>query len=551
MQVGRRRSGLGLALALLVTGCAGDSDGGGTAAPTTLGDAAGAPAKQGGTFRQPITEPAFIDPYNAQEGNGNRVIKRLFVGLTTFDGNPDLVMRPGVAESWSPDAACTQWTFNLRRSTFSNGEAVTAESFIRGWTRAADGRAGSRVAGHMAGIQGYSELRGAPGSPPTSITFSGLSAPDPQTLVVRLGAADCEFDKKTVHSVMSPVPTVAGAHDNKEFNEAPVGNGSFKMKPGTKWEHDRGISLVRNDAYFGPRPNLDGIEFVILPLQGPPNAQYSAFEAGELDVAMPPMGVRAQAETKYGAQGGFLSRLPYSTAIIGLNASKGVLREADARRAISLTIDRSAISKAVGEGYWQAATALVPPPFGSYHQAGVCDACRPDPARAKELGARAGLGSGTRLRFLANSATNPTVLAYKDQIEKALGVVVDIEALPAAEALSRQAAGEYDLISLTWSVDYPTTENFLFPLLGKGSAENAGKYDNPQFDDLIRQARAQRDNAERRRLLQRAEQIAIGQDVALVPAFYIPFQLVFDASKWMGVDLDFFGHLTFQTISLK
>lgn len=545
----RGRYIVALVLAMGMAGCGGGSDGD-DASPTTTG-ALEAPAKQGGVFRQPINEPAFIDPYNAQDGNGNRVIKRLFVGLTTFDGNPDLVMRPGVAETWSPDTACTVWTFNLRDSTFSNGEPVTAESFIRAWTRAADGRAASRVAGHMSGIQGYSELRGAPGSPPTATTFPGLSAPNPRTLVVRLSAADCEFDKKTVHSVMSPVPSVAGAHDNKTFNEAPVGNGPFKIKPGTKWEHDRSISLVRNETYFGAKPNIDGIEFVILPLQGPPNAQYAAFEAGELDVAAPPAGVRAQAEAKYGPRGGFLSRLPYSTAFVGLNVSKGVLREPDARRAVSLALDRDAISQAVGEGYWAAATALVPPPFGTYHQAGVCEVCRLDPARAKELGARAGLGPGTRLRFLVSSASNPTLLAYKDQIERNLGVAVDMEALPLAEGLARQAAGEYDLISLSWGADYPTTENFLFPLLGKGSAENAGKYDNPEFDGLVRQARTQRDNAERRRLLQQAERVAIGQDVALVPVFFVPTQLVFDASKWTGVDLDFFGHLTYQTISLK
>ena len=273
MRGGRR--GLGVAvvvLAMLVAGCGGGSDDGDTASPTTSAGTA-TQARQGGIFRQPINEPAFIDPYNGQEGNGNRVIKRLFVGLTTFDGNPELLMRPGVAETWSANDGCTQWTFNLRRSTFSNGEDVTAESFIRGWTRAADGRAQSRVGGHLAGIQGYGELRGAPDSPPTATTFSGLSAPNAQTLVVALGAPDCEFDKKTIHSVMSPVPSVAGGHDNKEFNEAPIGNGPFMIKPGTKWEHDRGISLVRNDSYYGPKPNIDGIEFVILPSQAPPTAQ--------------------------------------------------------------------------------------------------------------------------------------------------------------------------------------------------------------------------------------------------------------------------------------
>ena len=263
------------------------------------------------------------------------------------------------------------------------------------------------------------------------------------------------------------------------------------------------------------------------------------------------MGVRAQAEAKYGPAGGFLSQLPYATSYLRMHLTSGPLSNVDARRAVSLALDRETVNQALAEGYWQPATALVPPPFGTYHQPGVCDACRFDAAAAADLGARGGLGSDTRLRFLVSSATNPVLVAYKDQIEKALGVTVELEALPIAEGLARQTAGEYELSALTWGADYPTADNFLFPLLGSNSGQNVGKYDDAEFDDLISQARAQRDNAERRRLLQRAEQIAIGEDLALAPTFYVPTQLVFDATKWAGVSLDFFGHLTFQTMSLK
>ena len=86
---------------------------------------------------------------------------------------------------------------------FSNGEEVDADSFIRGWNRAAIGTAASQVAYHLASIQGYEALHA---TPPTAQTFSGLSAPDPYTLVVQADAADCEFDKQLVHPVASPVP---------------------------------------------------------------------------------------------------------------------------------------------------------------------------------------------------------------------------------------------------------------------------------------------------------------------------------------------------------
>ena len=210
-----------------------------------------AAGKAGGVFRVPIGEPSAIDPYNTRETEGTNVNKALFVGLVTFDGNSELKMNPGVATEWSTNDGCTQWTFKLRQSQFSNGEPVTAESFIRGWTRTVDAKSASQVAYHLSGVQGYKELHG---DPQTATTFSGLSAPDPQTLVVNLSAPDCEFDKKTLVPPTAPVPSVAGAADNQAYNEAPIGNGPFMIKPGTKWEHNQGISLVRNDSYFGPGP---------------------------------------------------------------------------------------------------------------------------------------------------------------------------------------------------------------------------------------------------------------------------------------------------------
>jgi len=195
-------------LALLFSACGGndkkdsakDKDQKGTTTPGV---------KQGGVFRLGIVEPTAIDPYNAQESEGILVTKQLFTGLVDID-NATSEIKPGVAEKWSKNADCTEWTFNLRPgTTFSNGDPVDANAFIRGMTRAAKQAAASDVAYHMAGIAGYEELHGtgAAGAPPAKATmFSGLSAPDANTLVAKLSAADCEFDKKTLQPVMSPVP---------------------------------------------------------------------------------------------------------------------------------------------------------------------------------------------------------------------------------------------------------------------------------------------------------------------------------------------------------
>ncbi len=543
-----RATVLAAVLGFVPVACSGTSD------QPSMGpsnQSAGDATSRGGVFRVPIGEPRAIDPYNVRESEGGNVARRLFVGLVTYDGNPELKMGPGVAERWASNDDCTRWTFHLRRSTFSNGEDVTALSFIRGWTRVADARSASAVAYHLSGIQGYEALHG---DPQTATTFSGLSAPDPQTLVVRLISPDCEFDKKTLVSAMSPVPSVAGTADNQTFNQAPIGNGPFMIKPGTRWEHNRRISLVRNERYYGPRPNLDGVEFLIFPAQGRLEAEYRAFQAGEVDFARIPPTLMEQARSTYGRQGSFLRTQRFGINYLLMNNARAPMSNPDARRAVSMAIDREAINSAVYRGFLTTATALIPPPFGIFHQPGVCgQACEYDPARAKELAAEGGLIAGTRMKLAYNNdgGHETLVQAWKDQMEENLGVVIELDGAPFAEHLAKLDQGDFDLSRASWGADYPAPDSFLYSLLGADSDDNDGRYRNPEVDSLIQRARGEKSEAERQKLVNQAEQIAIAQDLAVAPTWYRTQYRVFDSQRWSGVELDFFEHPTFETIGLK
>ncbi len=532
-----------ISVAVLATACSSDDD----SVDSTSG---GGDGRTGGVFRVPIGEPAAIDPYGVRESEGTNVAKALFVGLVALDESKGLALQPGVATEWAPNDDCTQWNFKLRQSQFSNGEAVTAESFIRGWTRTANAASASQVAYHMSGIAGYDELHG---SPQTATTFAGLSAPDPQTLVVNLSAGDCEFDKRTVLSAFAPVPEAAGAADNQTYNEAPIGNGPFMIKPGTKWEHNQGISLVRNDTYFGAKASLDGVEFLIFPAQGRLEAEYRAFTAGDADYARVPPSLFTQAKDTYEPQDSFLKFERFGINYILTNDATGPLANPDARRAVSLAIDREAINEGVFQGSLTPASALLPPPFGDVHQDGVCGDCTYDVTKAKDLAAKGGLTPGTPLRLLYNNdgGHEALVQAWKDQLERNLGVVVTLDGVPFAESLLKRDAGEFDIARASWGSDYPTSENFLFPILGTESLDNDSRYSNPQVDALILQLRAAKNDADRLTAAQAAERLAIGQDQAVIPTFYRTQYRVFDAATWTGVKLDFFENPTLATISLK
>lgn len=548
-----RFAALVAALALVLAACGGDDK------DKSADENQRGATKTGGVFRLGIAEPTAIDPYNAQESEGILVTKQLFVGLVTVNDDTG-ELEPGVAEKWAENGDCTEWTFNLRTgTTFSNSDPVDAEAFIRGMTRAAKQAAASDVAYHMAGIAGYADIHGtgeegAP--PPKATTFSGLSAPDPNTLVVKLSAPDCEFDMKTLQPVMSPVPASAGEADNKEFNDMPVGNGPFKMKE--PWRHDQGISLVRNDSYFGDKAHLDEVAITILPTQGAVEAEYKGAQSGQFDFARIPPALIPQAKAEFEPKGGFSHDLTNGINYLLVNVVNPPLNKVDARKAISLAIDRDAIISGVFKGLQTKATSIVPPPFKAYFQPGVCDVCdKPDVARAKTLAASAGLKPGTKVNLAYNTGGGHEtwVQAIQQQLQDNLGLKVELQPYPFKELLQKESAKDASgLYRAGWSADYPSAENFLFPLLSKQSlppGDNRGRYVNAKFDDLLAQARKTPDEAERANLIKQAEKIAIGDDLALIPLWYRDQYRVFDAAKWQNIGIDFNENPTFSVISLK
>jgi oligopeptide transport system substrate-binding protein len=535
--------------ALLLAGCAGDDESGQNQAGTT---------KAGGVFRIGIVEPTAIDPYNSQESEGILVTKQLFVGLVRIN-DETAELTPGVAEKWSKNDGCTEWTFNLRSgTTFSNGDPVNAEAFIRGMTRSAKQKAASDVAYHMAGIEGYEAIHGSgkENAPPaTAQTFSGLSAPDANTLKVKLSAPDCEFDKKTLQPVYSPVPASAGEADNKVFNDMPIGNGPFKMKE--PWRHDQSITLVRNDTFFDTKPHIDEVAITLLPTTGALEAEYKGVP-DQFDYARIPPTLIPQAKAQFEPQGGFLHELTNGINYMLVNVVNPPLNKVDARKAISLAIDRDAIIAGVYKGLQTKASSIVPPPFKAYYQPGVCDVCdKPDIPRAKELAGKAGLTPGTKvnLAFNTGGGHEPWVQAVQQQLQDNLGLKVELQPMPFKELLQKESEKNASgLYRAGWSADYPSAENFLFPLLSTSSlppGDNRGRYQNAKFDDLLAQARKTPDEAKRVELIKQAEKIAIGDDLALIPMWYRDQYRVYNSSKWKNVSMDFQENPNLATLSLK
>ncbi|MDP9073502.1 MAG: peptide ABC transporter substrate-binding protein [Actinomycetota bacterium] len=513
--------------------------------------------KTGGVFRLGITEPTAIDPANSQESEGQNVTKNLFDGLVRVDSKTAQLL-PDVATTWDKNADCTMWTFHLGSSKFSSGEAVTAQSFIDGMNRAAQKAAASDTATFMADVAGFDAVNGG-----TATTMSGLSAPDPATLVVALAKANCEFDKVTVQPVYLPVPKGTTPFDSKNttaYSDQPIGNGPFMMKG--PWQHKTSITLVANPNYAGPTPpHLAEVDFTILPDASGISDEYKGFQAGTFDYSRIPTELLGQAKSTYDSQSEFLHQLTYGINYLGVQIKSapfgpGSSEQArHARLAVSYAIDRKSITSGVFNGFETPAIAIIPPPFKDFYlsDGSACPECTFDVTKAKAEAQMGGLTPGTAisLEFNTGAGHEAWTSAVCDQLKTNLGVTCTPNGTSFKQLLvDEKAPNGTGLFRAAWSADYPSPIDFLKPLMGTGSGDNRGLYSNPDFDKLLAQAEAAPNNADRIKLVQQAEQLGIGHDVGLIPLWYRDQYRLANSKKFKGIGIDFFENPTLSQISL-
>lgn len=493
--------------------------------------------KKGGILTFFIANPAFIDPYNAQESEGVQVVSNVFDSLVDFDPLTSKLV-PAVAESWESNADFTVWTFKLRKGTkFHNGREVKAEDFVYAWNRIASPKTDppSDVAYHLAPIKGFDEVQEGKAQ-----TMSGLKAVDDYTLEVSLNFGFPDFVYVVGHPALAPVPKEEVEKDPKAFALKPIGNGPFMMAE--PWKSDQYIKLKRFDDYYGGKPYLDGVEFKIFKDE---QTAFLEFQAGKLDFSdnIPSGQVKASVE-KWGESKDGYTAEPGKQVLLGgematyylnLNNQNQYLKNPKLRAAISLAINREAIAKTVYEGARKPATGLIPPgTVGFLIDQGKYS--RYDLEEAKKLLAEAGYPDGKGLpvfeiTFNAGAGHEDVMQAVQANL-KDIGIETELKGMEWSQFIDFRQKGKHQIARDGWIMDYPIMDNMLYPLFYSKNIgmDNTSRYSNPQVDKLLDQARKEPDENKRIELYQQAEKLIL-DDAAVVPVVFYAHRAV--AQKWV------------------
>jgi ABC-type transport system substrate-binding protein len=528
--VRRNRSWLYLFLVVLLIGvmslaaCDSGDETTTTGAPgqdTTATTGAEGEKTPGGIAVEYIDEPSFIDPVNAQESEGVEVVSQVFDSLVALDPvTAELV--PGAAESWETNDDASVWTFKLRQGAkFHNGREVVAQDFKYALERVADPASKSEIAYHLDAIKGAKEVMDG-----TTKEISGIRVVDDYTLEITLNSPWADFGPVMAHPGFGPVPKEEVDKDPAAFAEQPVGNGPFMMDG--PWQHDQLIKVVRFDDYVGDKALLDGVNFQIFKDE---ETAFLEFKAGNVDFTHIPPGQIAATTAEFGESDDGYTAAPgkqvligkeMATYFVGINVKIPPMDNPDVRRALSLAINREAINETVYEGIREIATGIVPPNAPGAQPDGFPYA-KYDVEQAKQLLAKAGFPDGQGIPTLTlgvNSGAGheePMQLVQADL--KAIGVNVELEATEFAQYLDARDAGKWPIYRAGWIADYPTEDNFLYPLFHTGSADNDSFYSNPEVDKALDEARQITDDQERYAALANVEKM-IGEDAPLIPLVY-------------------------------
>jgi ABC-type transport system substrate-binding protein len=265
----RRRSPYRLAaivaaVALLATACGGGEDPEDSEEPEGVA---------GGELRVYNAEPASLVPMAANDQPSLRGIRQLYRGLVAHDNDGTPVN--DLAESIESEDN-RLWTITLKDGfTFTNGEPVDADAFLRAWNDAAYGPNARNNNYFFGRIAGHDQMQG---EEPEAETLSGLTKVDDLTFTVELSEPFSGFPAVVGYPGFFPVAQ-ACLDDFDACNEAPISNGPYQIEG--DWERDVQITLVRNDDFAGDPGMADSI---IFRLYEDDQTAYADFQAGELDI---------------------------------------------------------------------------------------------------------------------------------------------------------------------------------------------------------------------------------------------------------------------------
>lgn len=353
---------------------------------------------------------------------------------------------------------------------------------------------------------------------------SGITVEDDTHVTIKLAKPYATFLRilGTCFFVVYPRAAVEKAGDSWGYGTNLVGTGPFKV---TSNDDNTQVVYEKFDQYHGEPAKLDEIDVDFV---DDANTKMMNFVKGDIDLCDVDPSLFEQYLNDDTVKDQLHEYDPLGTYFVNLNLSKAPLDDVRVRQAINLAINRQEIVDNVLHGAGIPANGWVNPKVPGY------DASEPaieyDPDKAKQLLADAGVSDLT-LDCPVRSSESVIAQVVQGYLSK-VGITLNVSTMDAAAWMEKWRQGDLDTTILSWNILFADGDMMLYTYFHSDSAKAKGSfYNNPEFDQLLLDARATTDAAKQEDIYKQANKLLIQQDWATCPLYYP--KRYFAAKPWV------------------
>jgi oligopeptide transport system substrate-binding protein len=479
-------------------------------------------------------QPRSLDPGQTQYPYETAVLRAISEPLLrpTADMNG---VGPAAAQSFDVSANGTVFTFHLRPAgQYWDGVPVKAQDFVYAWQRLIDSRLAAPSETFFANailngdrVAALDPQRDA-SRIDAALSTLGLQATDDLTFKVTLSHPDPAFVWLAAMPAGSPIrkDVVTRSGDAKWAGtpDSLVTNGPFKVTEMVANDH---LKVVPNTHYWGARPTLTAINFVIVNDGAAALARYKNGELDEIDV-QPAQAASVAGDAKLAKD---LVKTPsLSVFWITFRVNSPPLNNAKVRLALAEAIDRDAFVTQVFQGQGIPAETFIPKGMRGYAP-GIGSSQKFDQAQARASLAASGMTAAqlAGISFSYDQTSDfgkATAMFVRDQLKANLGVDVALQALDTNTLSSHLSTGDFQITGPAgWTADFPDASDWYGYFL-TSSPNNVSFYQNQQYDNFVRAAGAELHPAARDQEYQQAQQTLIADAPVVFLAQTVNWNLV-------------------------
>ncbi len=457
------------------TAASGETTGGAT---TTSGNAGTAGGGQGNsTINISLSaDPPKLDPSLSTALVDRMVFNSIFDKLVDLDAKGKIV--PMLATEWKLSDDKLTYTFTLREGVkFQDGTDFNADAVKFNLDRDMVPTSARR-----------NELQ----------AVKSVDVVDPKTIKITLKEPFAPFLSVLTDRAGMMVSPKAAKELGDQFLTKPVGTGPFKFQDRVKGDH---ITLVRNENYW--QKGLPKAAKIVYKVFTDANTALVNLRSGQVDFTdtLPSKEVpKLKQDSKFSV----VNQPGLGFQGIWLNVKQPPLDKKEVREAIAMLINRDSLVKVM---FGEAATPGNSPFAPSHFAFGESDKyAKPNVAQAKALLAKAGTPS---VSFTLKTGTSPANAQLAQLVQNFLqpaGINMKIEKVEFGTLLDQMDKGNFQAAQIGWS-GRPDPDQNIYDWFITGGSNNNGGYSNPQVDQLLKQARAENDEAKRKAAYDKAVQI--------------------------------------------